>query len=371
MSDTRLGRGVTFVVESVINPIINLSTETILGIKEQIAKATADGILSEETIKKTADMLDKAKKIAKRDTSGMEEGEGKTVANAMNAISSGEDKVATEGLKIMKKSLEFVEEIHQKLVQSSPLLKTIESLFNLAVQLFFMPLGNKLAEVMIPAVVQLVEDVTEMWGLLEGKSLGKTLEIMVDYGVKMFAKYFQNLANELKGQGNILGAISTVLEIVATMLDSGVVYNLLMFIVNTVTFILEHFKEMIAIVIAFKTSSLANQLTTMAVIAMSSTPANWASSGALGLGIMAAGTAISLAAGAGAGYAAYNYLDSNISGTGDMTKSLADYKASLQSNRTTNIVNNFNGVTDANFKREVISILNEQNSNYKLRSGFS
>ena len=370
MGNWTLGPAIAVAVNAVMRLDWDSFNAAMKDIKDQIDEQFKDGIWSEKTIKATAEKLEHLKKIAQRDASEAK-GEAKTVAGAMNAISSAEDKVATEGLKIMKKSLGFVEEIHQKLVQSSPLLKTIESLFSLAMQLFFMPLGNKLAEVMIPAIIQLVEDVTDMWGLLEGKTLSETLAIMVDYGVKMFADYFNNLAKELKGQGGILGAISTVLEVVATLLGSGVVYNLLMFIVNTVTFILEHFKEMIGIVVAFKTASLANQLTTMAVIAMSSTPANWASSGALGMGIMAAGTAASVGIGAGVGYAAYNYLDSNISGADDVSKSLADYKASLQSNKTTNITNNFNGVTDANFKKQVIDILNEQNNNYKLRSGFS
>ena len=370
MGNWTLGPAIAVAVNAVMRLDWDAFNAAMKDMKDAIDEKFKDGIWSEKTIKATAEKLEHLKKIAQRDASEAK-GEAKTVAGAMNAISSAEDKVATEGLKIMKKSLGFVEEIHQKLVQSSPLLRTIESLFSLAMQLFFMPLGNKLAEVMIPAVVELVNDVTEMWGLLEGKSLGETLEIMVDYGVRMFAKYFYNLANELKDQGSILGAIATVLEIVATMLDSGVIYNLLMFIINTVVYILEHFKEMIGIVVAFKTASLANQLTTMAVIAMSSTPANWASSGALGMGIMAGGTAISAGIGAGVGYAAYNYLDSNISGVDDVTKSLEDYKKSMSSNKTTYITNNFNGVTDANFKKQVVDILNEQNNNYKLRSGFS
>ena len=61
-----------------------------------------------------------------------------------------------------------VQDIYKRLMSSSPLLQSIEQLFNLAVSLFFMPLGNKLATVMLPAILQLVDGVMETWDKFEG-----------------------------------------------------------------------------------------------------------------------------------------------------------------------------------------------------------
>ena len=132
-------------------------------------------------------------------------------------------------------------------------------------------------------------------------------------------------------------------------------------LVSALDFVLAHFKELIATVVAFKVASLANQIATMLVIGTSGSLA-----GKVGAGV-------ALAAGVAAGAGTYAYVDSHSAPTltyDEVASPVTGYSSST-SNRTTNITNNFNGVTDANFKKEVIGILNEQNNNYKLRSGFS
>ena len=142
-------------------------------------------------------------------------------------------------------------------------------MFNLAVQLFFMPLGNKLAEVMIPAVIELVDQVTEMWAAFEGKSLGQILEIMIEKGAQVFGNYFNNLASQLSGQGTLLGSIASLLSAIGNFIQDGTLINLVSFGVKALSFMLEHIKEIIATLVAFKVASLANQIATMFVIATS------------------------------------------------------------------------------------------------------
>ena len=110
---------------------------------------------------------------------------------------------------ITQGSFEFLEMIYNQLKSASPLLQTIESLFNLAVQLFFMPLGNKLAEVMLPAVLDLVDNVVEMWDAMEGMSISQMIEYMMTVGVQYFAQFFQGLGEQLSEQGDWLGASGT------------------------------------------------------------------------------------------------------------------------------------------------------------------
>ena len=79
----------------------------------------------------------------------------RNVALVRSAIHTSSNIIGTS----LKKGFGIVEDIYGRLKSASPLLQAIESMFNLAMQLFFMPLGNKLAEVLIPSVLRLVDDV--------------------------------------------------------------------------------------------------------------------------------------------------------------------------------------------------------------------
>lgn len=394
MADTRTGRGVTFAIDAVVNPIIKLTTETTLALKKAISDIVSDGMVSEETMNKAQQQISHIKDIMKRTTSAVDENGNpiysdteKGAIGAMNAISSGESKIATEGLKIMKKSVGFLEDIHQRLVQSSPLLKTIESLFNLAVQLFFMPLGNKLAEVMIPAVVELVDQVTDLWAKFEGKTLGQILETMLEEGVKIFGGYFLNLAKQLEGEGSILGSISSLLTAIGNFLTADI-EGVLKMGLNILTFLVSHFKELIATVVAFKVASLANQVATMYVIGVSGSIAGKGGAG-IGAALAAStlGAGASVAVGAGAGMMAYNVMNGenlgdaalHTAGTALMgernytiAKGIRDKitssAASSSANKQTTINNtyNFNGLTDQQLVRKIKDVNNEQASNSVL-----
>jgi len=285
-----------------------------------------------------------------------------------------------------KKGLGFLEEIHARLVSASPLLRTIESLFNLAVQLFFMPLGNKLAEVMIPAVIELVDQVTDMWAAFEGKSLGQILEIMIEKGAQVFGNYFNNLASQLSGQGTLLGSIASLLSAIGNFIQDGTLVNLMSFGVRALSFMLEHIKEIISTLVAFKVASLANQIATMFVIATSGSLAGKFGAGAA-VAAAFAGTAVSTGAGIGAGLTAYNMMNGESLGDAalhagatmttyggyDIGRSVRDKITSSAASSsagkkqtTTNNTYNFYGLTDQQLVRKIKDVNNEQASNSVL-----
>lgn len=355
-------------------------------IKKDIEDLFSEGIFSEKVIKKTTDTINTIKQIVNRDPEAAK-GTDQYAVKGMNAISSGENKIADEGIKMVKKTVGLLEDIHQRLVSASPLLRTIESLFNLAVQLFFMPLGNKLAEVMIPAVIDLVDQVTALWDSFEGKTLGEILETMLTEGARIFGNYFLNLAEQLKGEGTILGSISALLSAIGSFIQGDMV-NVIKAGLTIFTFIVNNLKEIIATIVAFKVASLANQVATMFVIATSN---SFGGKFGTGFAVAAAATTGSAMLGTGAGLTAYNYMNnggdlwgaagnaagSMVLGPAAIPATVARQKivgevsgTSRTVNTTNNNTYNFNGITDANFKKQVIDILNEQNNNYKLRSTF-
>ena len=185
---------------------------------------------------------------------------------------------------ITQGSFQFLEMIYNQLKSASPLLQTIESLFNLAVQLFFMPLGNKLAEVMIPAVIELVDNVVEMWDAMEGMTISQMIEYMMTTGVQYFGQFFQDIGAKLSEQGGLVGAIGELLS----SLGDFIMYDaagMLQAIISVVTFVVDHLKEIISLIAAFYAMQYAMQIASMYVNATGQTVAGkW-----LGAGIIAAG----------------------------------------------------------------------------------
>ena len=163
---------------------------------------------------------------------------------------------------ITQGSFEFLEMIYNQLKSASPLLQTIESLFNLAVQLFFMPLGNKLAEVMLPAVLDLVDNVVEMWDAMEGMSISQMIEYMMTVGVQYFAQFFQGLGEKLSEQGGLLGTIGDLMTSIGDFLANNAA-SMLNAILSVVNFVVDHLKEIISLIAAFYTMQYTMQLMAM------------------------------------------------------------------------------------------------------------
>ena len=167
------------------------------------------------------------------------------------AISAG-----TQGIKtIIQSSLGLVEDIYKQMRNASPLLQAIESMFNLAVTLFFMPLGNKLGEMLIPATMSLLDTVTDLWDSFEGKTLGDAVAWAVEKGVKIFGSYIENIANTLSGQQGIVGSMSRFLHTIAEFVQNRL-EGFLEGMLNLAGWLLEHFKAFISLYVSMSTAQL-------------------------------------------------------------------------------------------------------------------
>ena len=137
-----------------------------------------------------------------------------------------------------------VQDIYKRLMSSSPLLQSIEQLFNLAVSLFFMPLGNKLATVMLPAILQLVDGVMEIWDKFEGQSLGDMINTAITEGSRLFGEYFISLGQELRDQGGIVGTIGDMIIRIGAFIKEygealvGLITKILEFVISNIPLIL-------------------------------------------------------------------------------------------------------------------------------------
>lgn len=169
-----------------------------------------------------------------------------------SAIKSTETAISTS----LKKGFGIVEEIYGKLRSASPLLQAIESLFNLAMQLFFMPLGNKLAEVLIPATLELVDNVVKLWDSFEGMTLSEMFSYAINSGVRLIGDYFNDVGDLLVEQGGLVGGIGRTLQIIGDFIQGpgvGVIEGIL----NVVNFVLANFKHFVSLWVAMKTAELA------------------------------------------------------------------------------------------------------------------
>lgn len=170
----------------------------------------------------------------------------------------------------------FLEDIYKEMRRSSPLLQTIETLFDLAWQLFFMPLGNKLGELMIPAILEMMDAVMGIWDQFDGKDLGEMLSIAVAGGVNILVQYLTTLGTTLSEQSGIVGDIGKLLLWVGNFLDkygeniANTLFSMLEFFVDHIKEIIwaiyEVFLASIAFDAAYYTASLIAQLGILATL---------------------------------------------------------------------------------------------------------
>ena len=156
---------------------------------------------------------------------------------------------------IAQTSLGLVEDIYKQMKNASPLLQAIESMFNLAVTLFFMPLGNKLGELLIPATIELLDQVTAIWDAFEGQTLGEAVEFAIEQGTKFFGTFFENIADTLEGNTGIVGSMAKFLHTISDFVQNKLA-GLLEGMLNFAGWILEHFKEFISLYVAMSTAQL-------------------------------------------------------------------------------------------------------------------
>lgn len=290
-----------------------------LGVNLDIVKVTNAEALAniiEERVKKATEYItniDAA--IARLDTavktnadgtkeSGSGSGQGgkddnKMLSNALGSISKGTQAIATGGMNILKTGLGILTDVFERIKAASPLLQAVETLFNLAVQLFFMPLGTKLATVLLPAVINLVDGVMQIWDGFEGKSLSELLADMITLGAQIFGQFFLDIGSSLESEEGIMGAIGKSLTMLGNFIQKDGVW-LLNTIIDTLTLIIKNIPTIIGIIAAFAVATKALQIAQIITIA-SLLPHSAA------IGAAALGTALA------AGGAAYAYTSARYS----------------------------------------------------------
>jgi len=221
--------------------------------------------------------------------------------------------IADVGVGFIKKTFGLVEMVYNQLKKSSPLLQAIENLFNLAWSLFFMPIGNKLGEMLIPAVIQLMDDVMEIWDAFEGMTLGDMISYAIEKGVSMLGDFIDHIAELLSGQTGIVGSISRMLSTLAGFIKEDAV-GLLETLFNVASWILDHIKELIAVIIGFKVAALGLMVTQIFTTAASAIPiVGSAAAGAVAASaapfIAGVGAISSAAIGTGIGLGVYGSLN--------------------------------------------------------------
>jgi len=199
------------------------------------------------------------------DSKGDEKKKKEQTAKTLESISTGTQTIATSGMSVLKTSLGILTDVFERIKQASPLLQAMENLFNLAMQLFFMPLGTKLATVLIPHVTALVEDVMKIWDGFENKNLSQILEDTIHIGAEIFGKYFINIGKELSNGNGILGAVGKMITSIGNLIShhgETIIKN----IIGILTFIINHIPEILGAIIAFMAVSKALQIAQIAVM---------------------------------------------------------------------------------------------------------
>lgn len=286
----------------------------------------------------------------------------------VKAIKQGEIAISSS----LKKGFGIVEDIYARMRSASPLLQSIESLFNLAMTLFFMPLGNKLGEVILPATIELVDNVVGLYEKFEGKSLGDILSIMLSEGVRLFANYFNDIGAKLKDQGGLLYGIGELLETLGAFIQ-GPGIAVLNTILGVSSYVLGHLKEFISLYIGLKTAELAMQATGAlgwigANAAIFTAAAAITAGGLSYLGMSAAGMA------SGGEVKATPGGQLRVIGEGGedeyiVPKSQAPDFASKFGGSSAQIINNFYGYNEDQLIQKVNDTISQQISQSRLRSG--
>ena len=139
---------------------------------------------------------------------------------------------------------------------ASPLLQAIESMFNLAMQLFFMPLGNKLAEVLIPSVISLVDDVVKIWDSFEGKTLGEMFDFAITQAGKIFGGFFNNIGDILIGQGGKIASMGKLLQAIGNFIENNGA-KVIETILGVVSSLISNFKHFVSLWFSLKMTEIA------------------------------------------------------------------------------------------------------------------
>lgn len=194
----------------------------------------------------------------------------KEQAELMKFVSEGAMRISNSLKGILTKSFEVVEMIYKKISAASPLLQAIEQLFNLAWTIFFMPIGNKIGELLIPAVINLMDKVVAFWDEYGDGGIGEMVQGAVSWGIAALAKFFGEIGDSLADQTGWVGVIGRFLQGLSRFIESKG-EALLNTVLGLSTWVISNVGTIITLIGTFMSLHYALQMATMAVIAGSNT----------------------------------------------------------------------------------------------------
>lgn len=267
----------------------------------------------------------------------------------------------------LKRGFGILQNLYNRVKQSSQFLAAVENMFNLAMTLLLLPFGNALATTILPAMIDLVDGVLGLWDemdeVFDGTSgtLSKILDVILDKGLDKFGEFFNSLGDKLDDNSGILGAIGTAMHTIGKFIQNGLEPTLTL-IFNIMSKVLEHFKEFVVLYVSYQSAMLGAQM-------FSSIPGVGSIIGGMlggGIGAGVTDSYISKYASAEGGYVPATAGGSLrvIGEAGEGEYIIPESKLRSQSSGT--IINNFYGYTETELKQIVRDTLREevQNSSY-------
>jgi hypothetical protein len=256
------------------------------------------GIAAADANARTADTTKEEEK--RNEKTNKQIGQVQSALNSAAEITSG----------ILTETFNVIQQLYERLKKSSPLLETIETLFNLAMTLLFMPLGNALGEVILPSVIDLVDNILSMWELFDEQfnqgDLSGMLTTIFTTGVNYIGQFIESIGEKLMTQGGLLGGIGRLLNVIGEFLR-GDMASVLGTLVRIGTWVIDHVKELVSLIVAFKAASFAMDITKiglmMTQIQTTAAAGSLISGKVFGSAVGTVGIASSLATGAAVGAA--------------------------------------------------------------------
>lgn len=270
----------------------------------------------------------------------------------------------------------IIKDIHERVKQSSAFLATVENLFNLAMTLLLMPLGNAIADVILPKTIDLVDGVLGLWEEFEkytGKDgLKNIISIVMDKGIKLVGEYLLNLGDIFTDTGDtLLSSIGHLFNTLGKWLENGKLVGILKALFNIFEKFADHIDLWIPLIIGYQSAQL------IATIAAAATNNVFGWTGANAFIVPAA-----TAAGGLAGFGiSYGYLNSADGGevphtTGGQMIRVAEHedeviipKSKLQGMGGNTYYYTVNGYTTEEVKQLIRDYISSEISNSQYRSG--
>lgn len=347
------------------------------GLKERVKKLQEQ---ISETMKNVFDykgaVSDVSKAMQSSSDASSSGGWRSTVMDVSDKIMPAVQKVSSAFESGLKNIIGILQDVHKRLLSASPLLQSVEQLFNLAVTLFFMPLGNKLATVILPAVLELVDGVMEIWDKFDGKSFSEMLNIAVTEGARLFGEYFISLGESFKEQGGILGSIGSLLITLGNFIEhlgDGLLERLL----EIFNWLVSNIGTFIGTLVAMKTVEIGLQAATAVATNSLAALFSLGLSAAIGVGVGAWASSLfssNSSSGGVEGYAEGGYVPPTPGGKlvkvaeGGEGEYIVPESKTLSGGNTYYIT--INGMTNDELKSYITEVVNDRVNESRLRSVF-